>query len=63
MVPFVSIPAAALLEAALGTVYADATTALSVLFTIWLARSAHELAGPTQPAGTVAGAGQTVIQS
>ncbi|MET9251678.1 hypothetical protein [Nonomuraea sp. NPDC003709] len=63
VVPFVSIPVAALLGAALGTVYADATTALSVLFTIWLARSAHEPAGPTQPAGTVAGAEQTVIQS
>ncbi|MFI9847573.1 hypothetical protein ACIHFD_61900 [Nonomuraea sp. NPDC051941] len=63
VVPFVSIPVAALFGAALGTVYADATTALSVLFTIWLARSAHELARPTQPAGTVAGAEQTVIQS
>ncbi|MBE1582385.1 hypothetical protein ACFPOI_26000 [Nonomuraea angiospora] len=38
----------------MGTVYADATSAFSVLFTIWLARSAHELAGPSQSAATVA---------
>ncbi|MEW1846458.1 hypothetical protein AB0392_51605 [Nonomuraea angiospora] len=38
----------------LGTVYADATTAFGVLFTIWLVRSAHELAGAAQPAATAA---------
>ncbi|MEU6786179.1 hypothetical protein ABZ912_43900 [Nonomuraea angiospora] len=61
LVSFVSMPVAALLGN-MGTVYADATTALGVLSTIWLARSAHELAGPAQPAGIVAGAEQTVIQ-
>ncbi|MEV4016897.1 hypothetical protein AB0J35_41030 [Nonomuraea angiospora] len=61
VLPFVSTPVAAVLGD-LGTVYADATAALGVLSTIWLARSAHELAGPTESAGTVAGVEQTVIQ-
>ncbi|MEV4573799.1 hypothetical protein AB0K16_11090 [Nonomuraea jabiensis] len=60
--PFVSLPVAAVLGD-LGTVYADATAAFDVLFTVWLARSAHELARPTQSAGTAAGAEQTAIQS
>ncbi|MFC4114291.1 hypothetical protein [Nonomuraea zeae] len=45
VVPFVSMPVAWLL-ADLGNVYADAVAALDVLVTIWLARSAHELAAP-----------------
>ncbi|WP_431912541.1 hypothetical protein [Nonomuraea jabiensis] len=53
--PFVAMPVAAVLGD-MGTVYADATAALDVLFTIWLARSAHDLARPTQSAGTVANA-------
>ncbi|MFF4615998.1 hypothetical protein [Nonomuraea jabiensis] len=59
--PFVSMPVAAALGQ-MGTVYADATAALDVLFTIWLARSAHELASPTRSAGTVADAERTAIQ-
>ncbi|MEU8251642.1 hypothetical protein [Nonomuraea sp. NPDC048916] len=45
LVPFVSMPVAWLL-AGLGNIYADAAAALNVLATIWLARSAHELAAP-----------------
>lgn len=45
VVPFVSVLAGPLLAIA-GNVYVDATAATGALMTIWLARSAHELADP-----------------